>query len=50
MNLVLEMGERVTTGGIDKGEIRSKAEEGTDAPTTDSLGEMYGAFVGLDSS
>ena len=50
MNLALEKGERVTTGGKSTGEIGGKAGEVTgvvaNAPTTDSLGERYRTFNG----
>ena len=43
MNLALEKGERVTTGGKSRGEIGGEAGEVTgmaaNAPTTDGLGE-----------
>jgi hypothetical protein len=46
MNLALEKGERVTTGGKGIGKIGGEAGEVTgvvaDAPTTDGLGKMYG--------
>ena len=51
MNLALEKGERVTTGGKGRGEIRDEAGKVTgvvaNAPTTDSLGERYRTFSGL---
>ena len=50
MNLALEKGERVTTGGKGRGEIGGEAGEVTgvvaDAPTTDGLGKRYGTFSG----
>ena len=50
MNLALEKGERVTTGGKGRGEIGGEAGEVTgvvaDAPTTDGLGKCYGTFSG----
>ena len=50
MNLALEKGERVTTGGKGRGEIGGKAGEVTgvvvDEPTTDGLGKRYGTFSG----
>ena len=50
MNLALEKGERVTTGGKGRGEIGGEAGEVTgvvaDAPTMDGLGKMYGTFSG----
>jgi hypothetical protein len=43
-------GERVTTGGQGRGEIRGEAGEVTglvaDAPTKNSLGKRYGTFGG----
>ena len=48
MNLALEKGERVTTGGKGRSEIGGEAGEVTgvvaDAPTTDGLGKRYGTF------
>ena len=48
MNLALEKGERVTTGGKGRGEIGGEAGEVTgvvaNAPTTDGLGKRYGTF------
>ena len=45
MNLALEKGERVTTGGKSTGEIGGKAGEVTgvvaNAPTTDGLAKRY---------
>ena len=50
MNLALEKGDRVTTGGKGRGEIGGEAGEVTgvvaDAPTTDGLGKRYGTFSG----
>ena len=50
MNLALEKGERVTTGGKGRGEIGGEAGEVTgvvaDAPTMDGLGKRYGTFSG----
>ena len=50
MNLVLEKGERVTTGGKGRGEIRGESVEVTgvvaNAPTTNSLGKRNGMFNG----
>ena len=50
MNLTLEKGESITTGGKGRGEIKGEAGEVTrvvaDFPTTDSLGKSYGAFGG----
>ena len=42
MNLALEKGERVTTGG-EAGEVTGVVAV---APTTDGLGKMYGTFSG----
>ena len=48
MNLALEKGERVTTGGKIRDEIKGEAGEVAgvvaNVPTTDSLGKMYGVF------
>jgi hypothetical protein len=50
VNLALEKGERVTTGGKGRGEIRGEAGEViglvAEAPTTDRLGKRYGVFSG----
>ena len=50
MNLALEKGERVTTGGKGRSEIGGEAGEvngvAADAPTTDGLGKRYGTFSG----
>ena len=50
MNLGLEKGERVTTEGKGRGEIRSEAGEVSgvvaDVSTTNSLGKRYGAIGG----
>ena len=46
MNLALEKGERVTTGGKGRGEIGGEAGLVADAPTTDGLGKRYGTFSG----
>ena len=50
MNLALEKGERVTTGGKGRGEIGGEAGEVTggvaDAPITDGLGKSYRMFSG----
>ena len=50
MNLALEKGERVTTGGKGRGEIGGEAGEVTgvvaNAPTTDGFGKSYGTFSG----
>ena len=50
MNLALEKGERVTTGGKDRGEIGGEAGEvngvAADAPYSDGLGKTYGTFSG----
>ena len=50
MNLALEKGERVTTGGKGRGEIEGEAGEVTvvvaDAPTMDVLGKRCGTFRG----
>ena len=50
MNLALQKGERVTTGGKGRGEIGGEAGEVTgvaaDAPTMDGLGKRYGTFSG----
>ena len=50
MNLALEKGERVTTGGKGRGEIGGEAGEVTgavaDMSTTDGLGKRYGTFSG----
>ena len=49
MNLALEKGERVTTGGKGRGEIGGEAGEITgvvaDAPTTDGLGAFILVYV-----
>ena len=49
MNLALEKGERVTTGGKGRGEIGGEAGEVTgvvaDAPTTDGLGKSMERLV-----
>ena len=49
MNLALEKGEKVTTGGKGRGEIGGEAGEITevvvDAPTMDGLGKRYGTYV-----
>ena len=45
MNLALEKGEKVTTGGKGRGEIGGEAGEViADAPTMDGLGKRYGMF------
>ena len=48
--LALEKGERVTTGGKDRGEVGGEAGETTglvaDPPTMDGLGKRYGTFSG----
>ena len=50
MNLALEKGERVTTGGKSRGEVGGEAGEVTggvaNVPTTDGLGERYRMFSG----
>ena len=50
MNLALEKGQRVTTGGKGRGEIGGEAGEVTgvvpDSPTTDGLVKRYGTFIG----
>ena len=46
MNLALEKGERVTTGGKGRGEIREVIGVVADARTTDGLGKRYGTFSG----
>ena len=46
MNLALEKGERVTTGGKGKGEIGGEAGEVANAFTMDGLGKRYGMFSG----
>ena len=50
VNLVLEKGERVTTGGKGKGRISGEAGEVTgvvaNVPTMDSLGKWFGTFSG----
>ena len=50
MNLALEKGERVSTGGKGRGEIGGEVGEVTgvvaDAPATDGLGKRYGTFSG----
>ena len=50
MNLALEKGERVTTGGKGKGEIRGEAGEVSgvveNGPSTDGLRKKYRAFGG----
>ena len=50
MNLALEKGERVTTGGKGRGKNGGEAGEVTgmiaDAPTMDGLGKRYGTFSG----
>ena len=50
MDLALEKGERVTTGGKGRGEIRCEAGEITgviaNVPTMDGLGKSYGPFGG----
>ena len=48
MNLALEKGQRVTTGGKGRGEIGGEAGEVTEvvanAPITEGLGKRYGMF------
>ena len=46
MNLALEKGERVTTGGKGRGEIGEVTGVVADTPTTDKLGKRYGTFNG----
>ena len=50
MNLALEKGVRITTGGKGRGEITGEGGEligvVANAPTTDGLGKKYGAFGG----
>ena len=50
MNLVLEKGERIITGGKGRDEIGSEAGEVTEVvanvPTTNDLGKRYGMFSG----
>ena len=46
MNLALEKGERVTTGGKGRGEAGEVTGVVADAPTTNDLGKRYGTFSG----
>ena len=50
MNLALQEGEKVTTGGKSRGEIRDETGEVTgvvaDAPTMDRMRKRYGVFCG----
>ena len=46
MNLALEKGERVTTGGKGRGEAGEVTGVVADVPTVDSLGKRYGAYSG----
>ena len=46
MNLALEKGERVTTGGKDRGEAGEVTGVVANALTMDGLGKSYGTFGG----